>query len=135
MILKSTVQDIRGIFSSTKYRVPEFQRPYKWTDEEIGQFLYDIKTAQKSKEDYFVGQIMWYFNQEKNNIIDGQQRITTIFLIMGVLYKEIQEKYDWMFSGKEDEISFKIDCRNTIDDLKISLGIKEIVVNEKLKWH
>lgn len=63
--------------------VPFYQRGYRWTDEEIEQLLDDISEWQ-SDQGYFLQLLVVCWNNEENryNIVDGQQRLTTISLIL-----------------------------------------------------
>lgn len=63
--------------------VPFYQRGYRWTDEEIEQLLDDL-SGWKSDQGYFLQLLVVCWNNEENryNIVDGQQRLTTISLIL-----------------------------------------------------
>lgn len=70
------------------YVVPSYQREYVWEDEHIDQFLFDIYEAfsdspKSTKNEYFIGSIV-VCNKPVGvfELIDGQQRITTVFLIL-----------------------------------------------------
>ncbi|KAI8821150.1 uncharacterized protein EV422DRAFT_529358 [Fimicolochytrium jonesii] len=72
--------------------VPKFQRPYCWTAPHVIQLLKDIKNAfTRSKKDstYFLGALVLWRNEKDQqdcySIVDGQQRITTLILILAVL--------------------------------------------------
>lgn len=75
------------------FSIPDFQRPYNWSDEECGQLWEDIVEFHKddrNKEDkYFLGTIVLYDNDDKRNIVDGQQRVTSLFLLLRALYKRL----------------------------------------------
>jgi uncharacterized protein with ParB-like and HNH nuclease domain len=74
------------LFSSYKYEVPRYQRPYAWDIDQIVEFWEDIVGNDKSP---FIGSVIMNFeNQEetgKIDIIDGQQRILTITILASVL--------------------------------------------------
>lgn len=61
----------------TKYIIPYFQREYAWDDKEIEEFISDIC---ESKKDYCIG-IITVTGKRKKVLIDGQQRITTLYMI------------------------------------------------------
>ncbi|WP_057490362.1 GmrSD restriction endonuclease domain-containing protein [Streptococcus orisasini] len=70
---------VSKIFSDVHYEVPIYQRNYAWGSDQIEQLIEDIKS---SKDDYFLGNLI--VNQKDNNlyeVIDGQQRLTTLFLL------------------------------------------------------
>ena len=78
------------------YIVPDYQREYVWEAErEVAQLLtdvYEAYSASKNKE-YFIGTTVVYYDKSSNisELIDGQQRTTTLFLMLCAfrnIYKE-----------------------------------------------
>ena len=67
-----------------RLRIPEYQRPYKWTAKNANQLLDDIEDAlNNNKEIYRVGTLILHHNEHDNyNIVDGQQRIITFSLLL-----------------------------------------------------
>jgi len=64
-------------------RIPPFQRPYTWTAREVGQLIADLRTALDNKSTfYFIGQIVFIRDGKFLDIADGQQRLTTLTMIM-----------------------------------------------------
>ncbi len=70
-------------------QLPNFQRPYRWTTANVLQLLEDIKRSQmEGKGEYRIGTAIFYGCWDKQlQIVDGQQRLTTILLIVQVLKK------------------------------------------------
>ena len=69
-------------------RIPEYQRPYKWTSKNSNQLLDDICDALKdNKELYRVGTLILHHNEDegKYDIVDGQQRTITFSLLLKCL--------------------------------------------------
>ncbi|SFB87126.1 Protein of unknown function [Marinospirillum celere] len=64
--------------SSKTIKIPHYQRPYKWHDENIVKLIQDWSNESGSK--YFSGSIVTVAKPEEHELIDGQQRYTTIFL-------------------------------------------------------
>ena len=67
--------------------VPDYQREYVWkVDDQVEQFLVDIdnefEPCAKQQSSYFIGSIIVVKNDKKYDVIDGQQRLTTIVLTM-----------------------------------------------------
>ena len=63
-------------------RIPFYQRPYRWEKEEIGNLLEDFH--KNNNEEYFVGSVVLVGDMAtgaKYDVIDGQQRLTTVFLL------------------------------------------------------
>ena len=72
--------------------IPDYQRPYVWREEHINDLLEDWKDhffdELNFKDDaleYFMGSIMIHNNNGVYEVIDGQQRLTTLYIIMMVL--------------------------------------------------
>lgn len=65
-------------------RIPEYQRPYVWKEKELKKLISDISIFQKDttidKSLYYLGSLILHKKNNKLNIIDGQQRITTMLL-------------------------------------------------------
>lgn len=79
------------IFSSDfEYHIPVYQRPYAWTIEETNTLfddLYVFFTSEKEDENYFLGSIVLIKENtnRKADVIDGQQRLTTLTILFAVL--------------------------------------------------
>lgn len=89
---------LRDIFDDRfLFRIPEYQRPYAWTTEETSELLDDLKHAASAvmsenadveeASPYFLGSIVIVKegNSSKADIVDGQQRITTLTILFCVL--------------------------------------------------
>lgn len=93
--ISETNFDTNGM--SIYLRIPEYQRPYKWTAKNVNQLLDDIEESlSANKEKYRVGTLI--LNKDKvdengvekevYNIVDGQQRIITFSLLLKCLVEE-----------------------------------------------
>ncbi len=93
-INKKSVKEFLGLGKEEKFIIPEYQRPYAWTDEEV-QTLFDDLIEYKQDQinsPYFLGTIVSYTNSDKEQeIIDGQQRITTLCLLLRAIYTKIEK--------------------------------------------
>lgn len=79
--------------SKDKFLIPMYQRPYTWGDEECEQlwndvldFFDNIQKSGKKDDKYFLGSVVMYKSNNKQCIIDGQQRTTTLMLLIKALY-------------------------------------------------
>ena len=74
-----------------KFIIPEYQRPYRWTKDECETLWNDILGVfgdGSNVEEYFLGSIVTYKNDNGGlEIIDGQQRITTLTLLFRAFYE------------------------------------------------
>ena len=85
-----TISDLFN--GENKYIIPIYQRNYAWGSDEISSLLQDIKNAcEKTKEqdkNYYIGSLIVYRRENGDfEVIDGQQRLTTLTLIMHHLGK------------------------------------------------
>lgn len=75
-----------------KLTIPNYQRPYRWTEENVCLLLEDIFQSWKEKKNsYRIGSVILNQNNSQLNIVDGQQRITTILLILKSLESHVGE--------------------------------------------
>lgn len=79
---KAKILKIDDVFQ-LKLRIPDYQRPYKWAVENVQQLLEDLLYHfDENQKPYRIGTLITHKNVEYNDIVDGQQRITTLFLIL-----------------------------------------------------
>jgi Protein of unknown function DUF262/Protein of unknown function (DUF1524) len=81
---------IEEAFRECFYVVPDYQREYVWTDKEVQQLLDDIdeQIDGGSAREYFIGMVLVSPVEHKKQhyeVIDGQQRLTTFFLLLCAL--------------------------------------------------
>ena len=90
--LKTILEEcsIRDIYFSNKgisilYKIPIYQRNYAWEREEIHALIKDVHDSMK-KPVYYIGTLVTYKREENIfEVIDGQQRLTTIYIILKAL--------------------------------------------------
>ena len=90
LTLSAEQKNIFNIFSGRiKYIIPEYQRPYSWDREECLELIDDLKQSFKNEVNgYFLGNIVVANSLDSTyqlEVIDGQQRLTTLTLLMRVL--------------------------------------------------
>ncbi len=79
------------------YMIPVYQRNYAWEEDEITALVKDVYDSFKNtKETYYIGTLVTYKRRENvYEVIDGQQRLTTIYIILkvlGIKNEEIRNK-------------------------------------------
>lgn len=88
-------QSVKQLLESDKenpFIIPEYQRPYTWTEEQIVTLFDDLWefVSNENQGTYFLGSIVSYKNEDgEQEIIDGQQRITSLFLLLRAIYKKL----------------------------------------------
>lgn len=88
--------NINTLLKEDKYIIPLYQRNYAWGEVEITQLLRDIwdKVQENANSTYYIGALVVYKRQNGDfEIIDGQQRHTTLTLINAVLKKQTKEAF------------------------------------------
>lgn len=69
--------------------IPEYQRPYRWTTKSTSILLSDIYEAFKTNiPEYRIGSVVLHKHDGKYDVVDGQQRLTTLSIIFYVLKEE-----------------------------------------------
>lgn len=91
---KKKVCDFLAEGKEHKFIVPEYQRPYEWTEEQVDTLfddLWEFSSSEKGdSEDYFLGCIVFFENEGEYEIIDGQQRLTSLFLFLRAIYVSLE---------------------------------------------
>ncbi|MGP1572311.1 GmrSD restriction endonuclease domain-containing protein [Aggregatibacter segnis] len=85
-----TISDLFNDKNKFNYIIPIYQRNYAWGNDEISSLLQDIKNAceknKKQDKNYYIGSLVVYRRENGDfEVIDGQQRLTTLTLIMHYL--------------------------------------------------
>ncbi|MDO4930527.1 MAG: DUF262 domain-containing protein [Bacteroidales bacterium] len=72
-----------GELLNENLRIPHYQRPYRWTDENVRKLLEDVQTSwETGKRCYRIGSVILHSDDAVLDIVDGQQRLTTILLVL-----------------------------------------------------
>lgn len=84
MKIESLDRSVQQFLSTGYYRIPRFQRPYSWGAEQLEEFWTD--TIVESTSEYFIGAIIVFTRtDDRFDVVDGQQRMTTLTVIMAAL--------------------------------------------------
>jgi hypothetical protein len=93
---KQTVLQLLTSGQDIPFVIPEYQRPYSWSDDEIITLFEDLwsfsieRTNPDGAKNYFLGCIVSYEENGERQIIDGQQRITSMFLLLRAVYSMLE---------------------------------------------
>ena len=86
--------------------IPEYQRPYSWSDDEIITLFEDLwefsieRTHNDGAKNYFLGCVVSYEENGERQIIDGQQRITSLCLLLRAVFSMLEKE-----DNKTDEVN------------------------------
>jgi uncharacterized protein with ParB-like and HNH nuclease domain len=126
--IRGDAKNLRGLLAGSKYSVDYYQREYKWQTKQVSELIDDLagkflesfepghdRTEVESYGHYFLGSIIVSDKSGRKFLIDGQQRITTLSLLMiyvhGLLADSEQKGQlaELIFSQKFGKRSFNLD--------------------------
>lgn len=98
-------QTVYDLFSSKKanFFIPDYQRPYAWGEvecqtlwDDFFEFAFPERDYSKFNrdEEYYLGPIVFFPSTDKLEVIDGQQRLTTLMLLLRAFYKKFAHMQD-----------------------------------------
>lgn len=120
-----TLLSLFEIFDNRIFRIPDFQRGYSWGKQQLDEFWEDIQNLSIGKSHY-IGQLtvdpisresvankerweedLWLFDKggRANYVIDGQQRLTTMIILVNELLQTFNNSYDIVFCKKENWVN------------------------------
>ncbi|MBR0238885.1 MAG: DUF262 domain-containing protein [Thermoguttaceae bacterium] len=112
-------RSVYTLFSDVKTNIliPDYQRPYAWGDDECGTLWDDIinftipggnnKDNFSDNDEYFLGPIVFFYNDDgQQEIIDGQQRLTTLMLLLRAFHVKLGKKEDTSSRKIREQIEY-----------------------------
>lgn len=85
---------ITDLFNDRYFEIPRYQRGYAWEKQHIRELFDDIKEAIDSNSSHYIGTVVLSkcaSDQKKFYVVDGQQRLTTITLLIAQLLQKIKD--------------------------------------------
>ncbi|POS02115.1 uncharacterized protein DUF262 [Flavobacterium croceum DSM 17960] len=106
MIETKKIKEIN--FSDQVYFIPSYQRGYRWENKQVLELLEDIYEVYTTKQESYCLQPIVVSEIEPNRfeIIDGQQRLTTIYILLTRLKRYTDEKFQLDFQVRTNCIEF-----------------------------
>lgn len=130
---KSSIKELLMTGTKEKFLIPEYQRPYAWTDYQVLTLFEDLVeyTNNQNESSYFLGCIVSFSNENKEQeIIDGQQRITTLFLLLRAIHRKLQKMSD---SKEKDNFIRQIEPAIwKIDELTSVADYSSVLIESKV---
>lgn len=96
---------VKQLLQGESFGIDEYQREYKWESKHIGELLTDLSgkfrgsykeadetSAVSGYDEYFLGSIIISKRNGKNYLIDGQQRVTSLTLLLIYLFRECEQR-------------------------------------------
>lgn len=140
---------IFDLFSDKKadFLIPDYQRPYAWGEEQcqtlwddIFQFSFPDNNyeAFDENEEYFLGSIVTFKNEKgKSEVIDGQQRLTTLMLILRAFYDKfanMKDKNSILTRDRIEKCIWKTDTFGTADKNALKIDSEVATDNDKKEF-
>lgn len=118
--ISGNADNIRNIFDKSKFSLDYYQREYRWKKAQINELLNDLsgKFLKDHKEGndrraiehydyYFLGSIIISYKKGEQYIIDGQQRLTSLILLLICIFHKLKEQGQRVPSYLENLIYFE----------------------------
>lgn len=138
---------IFGLFADKKsdFLIPDYQRPYAWEDaecqtlwEDIFNFAFpdnDYSKFDSDSDEYFLGPIVTFKNaSNKMEVIDGQQRLTTLMLLLRAFYEKfgmMQDENSKKTRENLEKCIWKTDEFGTPDKSRLKIDSEVATDNDK----
>ena len=86
---KAEVTSVRKLLQQ-KLEIPDYQRPYTWQAQHMGQLVDDVILHQQREGRYRIGTVVLHEDmQSKLNVVDGQQRLFSLSMLVGLLSRKL----------------------------------------------
>ena len=111
-----------------EYIIPLYQRAYAWEDKQLVQLIEDIQDV-ADDADYYIGSLIVSRQPEKYEVVDGQQRLTSLYLLLNCLGVKVKptltfacrEKSNYTLGNIEELL---LENRSKLDMDRIESGIQ-----------
>lgn len=137
---------ISDILKDKTFNVPLYQREYSWNLEQVSDLYYDISDSED--DGHFLGSLLLFQtdNLKKMEIVDGQQRMTTLFLLLFSILKSLNGSDKTKAIERINSLLFVIDPNDLSNDIassepRLETGkrdkylFKSIIRNEDFNAH
>ena len=115
---------IEKVLNEDTYIIPIYQRNYEWEQPQIERLIRDINSIGEN-ERYYLGTLVTFRRDDSSyELVDGQQRHTTLNLIKAILEKEIS--FNLNFQARSE-------CRQFFNELSEGKSLPEIPKTQNLK--
>ena len=102
-----------------KYVIPLYQRAFAWSEKEIVQLIDDILDIDDGNENYYLGSLIVANQKDYYEVIDGQQRLTALYLLLNSLGIETENALS--FACREKSNYTLKNIKEVVDSQKVSL--------------
>ena len=129
--IRGDAKNIRALLGGAKFAIDYYQREYRWEKKQVAELIYDLagkfheshepgneRTSVADYGHYFLGSIIISDKDGQKFIIDGQQRLTSLTLLLIHIYRQLDDDQqrgqlaDLIFSTKFGKRSFNLDVED-----------------------
>lgn len=100
--MENVQNNIEEVFTKRLFRIPDYQRGYAWEEQQWGEFLEDLELLGENKEHYTGTLVLDTVDQpprqdsggtrhDAYEVVDGQQRLTTVVLLLDSIRREMRK--------------------------------------------
>ncbi len=141
---KQSVLELLQTGRTKPFVIPEYQRPYAWEAEQIEtlfedlwDFTVSIGGPEREGASYFLGSIVSFESTQENGavaqeIIDGQQRLTSLFLLLRAIYTKLKNSDDVQEKKAANFIAKIEPCIWTTDKLTGEVNYNDILLTSEV---
>ena len=107
---------LTDILKDKTFSIPLYQREYSWNLEQVSDLFYDILDTDDSG--HFIGSLLLYDDEKSKRmeIVDGQQRMTTLFLLLFTIYSVLRDSGKTKAIERVNSLMFVVDPNDLSDD-------------------
>ncbi|KUK57608.1 MAG: Uncharacterized protein XD80_1318 [Synergistales bacterium 53_16] len=126
--IRADAKNLRALLGGAKFAIDYYQREYQWEKKHVVELINDLaeqfldsheagndRSAVENYGHYFLGSVIVSDKESRKYLIDGQQRLTTLTLLLIYIYRQLQDENqktqiaDLIFSQKYGRRSFNLD--------------------------
>ena len=160
--IRGDAKNLRSLLGGAKFAIDYYQREYRWATKQVAELIDDLaekfrdsyepgedRNAVENYGHYFLGSIIISDKEGRKFIIDGQQRLTTLTLLLIHMYRRLEDDQqkaqlaDLIFSQRFGRRSFNIDVDERNDSMDAlftdttfeEAGQPESVINILHRFH
>ena len=121
-----TLHVLRDLFNDSLFEIPDYQRGYDWTSKEVEDFWNDLNDLEPPRHHYLGTIVLFDLNSsvirdyvqtqyKRYHVVDGQQRLTTVFILLKCMldeYSKLAEKkseFKENVTALERQLSISVD--------------------------
>ena len=95
-----------------EYMIPLYQRAFAWEEKQLEQLIDDINDI-RDEDNYYIGALVVARNGNRFEVVDGQQRLTSLYLLISCLGKRLKCSLSFACRDKSNYTLRKIHTKNT----------------------